>query len=160
MVALARRLPAYVKLAWGLVRDPRLPRTARRWLVGAGIYNLTPLDPIPGIIPIYGQLDDYAVLLLAIRKALRSSPETVRAEHLTRVGSSEAQIDADLREIRRIAGHVTRRAAWGVWAGVRFASGVGMELGRQLLVSAARAVSSPAKGARGRAGSPKEETVP
>ncbi len=140
MLALARRLPSYVKLAWGLVRDRRVPASARRWLVGAGIYNLTPLDPIPGIIPVYGQLDDYAVLLLAIRKALRASPEVVRQEHLTRSGSSEAQIDMDLREMRRIAGHVTRRAAWGVWAGMRFATGVGLELGRQLLVSAVRVV--------------------
>jgi uncharacterized membrane protein YkvA (DUF1232 family) len=160
MLALARRLPGYVKLAWGLVRDPRVPRSARRWLVAAGIYNLTPLDPIPGIIPVYGQLDDYAVLLLAIRKALRASPEAVRVEHLTRVGSSEAQIDQDLREMRRIAGHVTRRAAWGVWAGVRFAAGVGMELSRQLLVSAARTVNPNPGTAPRSAGSAKEESGP
>jgi hypothetical protein len=51
------------------------------------------------------------------------------------------QIDLDLAEMRRIAGYVARRAAWGVWAGLRFAAGMGAELGRQLVVGAARAVN-------------------
>jgi uncharacterized membrane protein YkvA (DUF1232 family) len=157
ILAIARRLPGYYRLAWWLVRDHRVPAPARRWLVGAGIYNLSPVDLVPGIIPVLGQLDEYAVLLLAIRKALRAAPEEVRGEHLARAKRSEAQIDQDLREMRRIAGHVSRRAAWGVWAGVRFATGVGMELGRQLLVGAARTVRPPSTPP---AGSPKEETVP
>ena len=140
ILAIARRLPAYLKLAWALLRDPRVPSPARRWLVAAGIYNLSPLDPIPGVIPVLGQLDDYAVLLLAIRKALRASSPQVRREHLTGLDLTETQVDHDLCEIRRIAGHVGRGAAWGIWAGLRFTAGVGMELGRQLLVGAARAV--------------------
>jgi uncharacterized membrane protein YkvA (DUF1232 family) len=157
ILAMARRLPGYFRLAWGLVRDPRVPAAARRWLVGAGIYNLSPVDLVPGIIPVLGQLDEYAVLLLAIRKALRAAPEDVRREHLERAKSSEAQIDQDLREMRRIAGHVTRRTAWGVWAGLRFATGVSVELGRQLVVGAARVVR-PYLGPAG--GSSKEETAP
>lgn len=157
ILAIARRLPGYYRLAWGLVRDPRVPAPARRWLVGAGIYTLSPVDLVPGIIPVLGQLDEYAVLVLAIRKALRAAPEEVRREHLARAKRSEAQIDRDLHEMRRIAGHVTRGAAWGVWAGLRFATGVSLELGRQLLVSAARA-ARPSSGLPD--GSPKEETVP
>jgi uncharacterized membrane protein YkvA (DUF1232 family) len=140
MLAIVRRLPGYVKLAWALVRDPRVPPSGRRWLVAAGAYNLSPLDPIPGVIPVLGQLDDYAVLLLAIRKALRASTEEVRCEHLSRLVITEAEIDRDLQQMRRIAGHVTRRAAWGVWAGVRFVAGMGVEAGRQLAVGAARAL--------------------
>jgi uncharacterized membrane protein YkvA (DUF1232 family) len=140
LLAIARRWPVYLKLAWALLRDGRVPPSARRWLVAAGAYNLSPLDPIPGIIPVLGQLDDYAVLLLAIRKALRAASAEVRQEHLARLNLAEAQIDRDLREMRRIAGHVTRRAAWGVWAGLQFAAGVGIELGRQLAIGAARAI--------------------
>jgi uncharacterized membrane protein YkvA (DUF1232 family) len=140
LLAIARRWPVYLRLAWALLRDARVPPSARRWLVAAGAYNLSPLDPIPGIIPVLGQLDDYAVLLLAIRKALRAAPEDVRQGHLGRVNLTEAQIDQDLREMRRIARHVTQRAAWGVWAGLRFAAGMGMEVGRQLAIGAARAI--------------------
>lgn len=157
ILALIRRLPGYYRLAWALLRDPRVPAGARRWLVGAGIYNLSPVDLVPGIIPVLGQLDEYAILLLAIRKALRAAPEVARSEHLGRARCSEAQIEQDLREMRRIAGHVTRQTAWSVWAGLRFATGVGMELGRQLIVGAARAVR-PAVNPAG--GSPKEETIP
>jgi uncharacterized membrane protein YkvA (DUF1232 family) len=140
ILAIARRWPGYLKLAWALVRDSRVPAAARRWLVAAGLYNLSPLDPIPGVIPVLGQLDDYAVLLLAIRKALRALPPDLRQEHMDRHQVTESQIDQDLREMRRIAGHITRRAAWGVWAGLRFATGVGLELGRQLLIGATRVV--------------------
>lgn len=144
ILGMARRLPGYWRLAWGLVRDQRIPPAARRWIVGAGLYNVSPIDPVPGIIPVLGQLDDYAVLLLAVRKALRAAPEEAREEHLTRTGVSTDQIDRDLVEMRRIARHVARRTAWGVWAGLRFVAGMGAELGRQLVVGAVRAVDPSA----------------
>jgi hypothetical protein len=59
--------------------------------------------------------------------------------------------------MRRIAGHLTRSAARGAWAGLRFAAGVGVELGRQLAVGVARAVD-PKSTAIG--GNPKEEAAP
>jgi uncharacterized membrane protein YkvA (DUF1232 family) len=157
ILAIARRLPGYLRLAWGLARDSRVPPAARRWVVAAGLYNLSPLDPIPGIIPVLGQLDDYAVLLLAIRRALQVCPPELREEHLARTGVAEAQIDQDLQEMRRIAGHLTRSAARGAWAGLRFAAGVGVELGRQLAVGVARAVD-PKPTAPG--GIAKEEAAP
>jgi uncharacterized membrane protein YkvA (DUF1232 family) len=157
ILAIARRLPGHLRLAWGLARDSRVPPAARRWVVAAGLYNLSPLDPIPGIIPVLGQLDDYAVLLLAIRRALQVCPPELREEHLTRTGVTETQIDQDLQEMRRIAGHLTRSAARGAWAGLRFAAGVGVELGRQLAVGVARAVD-PKSTAIG--GNPKEEAAP
>jgi uncharacterized membrane protein YkvA (DUF1232 family) len=138
LVAIARRWPGYARLAWDLVRDRRVPASARRWLAAAGAYSLSPVDPVPGIIPVLGQLDDYAVLVLGIRRALRACSPAVREEHLSRRGFTEALIDQDLQEMQRIAGHVSRRAAWGAWAGLRFAAGVGVELGRQAVVSAAR----------------------
>jgi uncharacterized membrane protein YkvA (DUF1232 family) len=156
ILALARRLPGYWRMAWALVRDPRVPATGRRWLVGAGLYNFSPIDPVPGIIPVLGQLDDYAVLLLAVRKALRAAPEAVREEHLAQARVTMEIIDGDLREMRRVAGHVTRRAAWGVWAGLQFAAGMGVELGRQLVVGAARAVNPQPRPAGGK---PKEEAA-
>ena len=156
ILALARRLPGYWRLAWALVRDQRIPNTARRWLVGAGLYNFSPIDPVPGVIPVLGQLDDYAVLLLAVRKALRAAPVEVRQEHLTQAHVTMDQIDTDLHEMRRVAGHVTRRAAWGVWAGLQFAAGMGVELGRQLVVGAARGVNPQP---RPPGGKPKEEAA-
>ena len=56
LVEIARRWPTYARLAWDLVRDPRVPAAARRWLAAAGAYSLSPIDPVPGIIPVLGQL--------------------------------------------------------------------------------------------------------
>jgi uncharacterized membrane protein YkvA (DUF1232 family) len=148
LLVIARRWPGYVRLAWDLLRDRRVPASARRWLAAAGAYSLSPVDPVPGIIPVLGQLDDYAVLLLGIRRALRACAPAARAEHLERRGFTESEIDRDLKEMRRIAGHVTRRTAWGVWAGLRFVAGVGVELGRQAVVGAARKLQ-PAPAAPG-----------
>ena len=92
ILAIAHRWPGYVRLAWALVRDQRIPPAARRWVVGGGLYNLSPIDPVPGIIPVLGQLDDYAMLLLGIRKTLRAAPEEVRQEHLNRTGITADEI--------------------------------------------------------------------
>jgi uncharacterized membrane protein YkvA (DUF1232 family) len=138
LLEIARRWPGYAGLAWDMLRDRRVPASARRWLAAAGAYSLSPVDPVPGVIPILVQLDDYAVLLLGIRRALRACSPEVRAEHLKQRGFTETEIDRDLKQMRRIAGHVTRRTAWGVWAGLRFVAGVGVELGRQAMVGAAR----------------------
>src|SRR5690606_11747919 len=61
--ALIKRLPAYMRLSANLARDPRVPKTAKASLALGGIYVVSPVDLIPGIIPVAGQLDDLYVLL-------------------------------------------------------------------------------------------------
>jgi len=131
--ALVMRLPAYLKLAWALGRDPEVPRGQKVWLLGAGLYNLSPLDPIPGVIPVLGQLDDYAVFLLALRRTLSASPQAVARAHLKRQGLTAAQLQADLEEIQRIGRMVGNHALRGLWAGARFAGRTALALGRAAL---------------------------
>jgi uncharacterized membrane protein YkvA (DUF1232 family) len=134
--ALAMRLPAYLKLAWSLGRDPAVPRGQKVWLLVAGLYNLSPLDPIPGVIPVLGQLDDYAVFLLALRRTLSASPQAVARAHLERQGLTAAQLQADLEEIQRIGRAVGKQALRGLWAGARFAGRTALALGRAALRAA------------------------
>jgi uncharacterized membrane protein YkvA (DUF1232 family) len=134
--ALAMRLPAYLKLAWALGRDPAVPRGQKVWLLAAGLYNLSPLDPIPGVIPVLGQLDDYAVFLLALRRTLSASPQAVARAHLERQGLTAAQLQADLEEIQRIGRAVGKQALRGLWAGARFAGRTALALGRAALRAA------------------------
>src|SRR3712207_5606231 len=61
-----RRLPRYLRLTWNLARDERVPRGAKAFLVVGGAYALSPIDLIPGIIPVAGQIDDVLVLLVAL----------------------------------------------------------------------------------------------
>lgn len=97
-----RRLPNYLRLAAALARDPRVPRRAKAVLAIGGAYTISPIDFVPGIIPIAGQLDDVYVLLTALRRAVRSSPVEAANEHLTKAGVELADLDADLAAVRAL----------------------------------------------------------
>jgi uncharacterized membrane protein YkvA (DUF1232 family) len=107
--ALGRRLPRYARLAWRLARDPGLSRGRRAAVMGAVAYLASPIDFVPGIIPVAGQLDDAAVGLLALRFALRGLPAFDQAAHLAAVDISPSDIEDDLVTVRRSAAWILRR---------------------------------------------------
>jgi uncharacterized membrane protein YkvA (DUF1232 family) len=104
-----RRFPAYARLAWRLGRDRRLTAARRAAVLGAAAYLASPIDLVPGIIPLAGQLDDAAVALLALRFALRGLPPAARQAHLDAVGIAAADLDEDLVTVRMGAGWLARR---------------------------------------------------
>lgn len=130
---MVRRMPAYARLAWALARDPRLSRVRRAALLAAAAYVASPIDLVPGFIPVVGQLDDLAIALAAIRLALDGLHPAVRAERLASAGLTQGDIAADL--------HTTGAATvWLARSTVRIGVGVartaihGAErLGRELL---------------------------
>jgi uncharacterized membrane protein YkvA (DUF1232 family) len=117
-IALVRRLPAYARLAWRLSRDPRLSRGRRTAVAAAAAYLISPIDLVPGIIPVAGQLDDAAVALLGLRFALRGLPAADREAHLDASGLAAADLDHDLGTVRQGAAWMLRRGGRiGLWAG-------------------------------------------
>lgn len=113
-----RRLPRYGRLATNMLRDDRVPVEARTALVAGAAYVISPIDLIPGFIPVLGQLDDLLVALLGIRFALAQAPPEVRAEHLERAGLHDQDFAEDLRTVRDTSVYLlksgTRRVASGV----------------------------------------------
>jgi uncharacterized membrane protein YkvA (DUF1232 family) len=99
----AARLPRYLNLAQALARDGSVPVARKTALLGGLAYALSPIDLIPGIIPIVGQLDDLAALLLALRVVVNGCPPELAREHLSRVGIADTAIDADLETVREAA---------------------------------------------------------
>jgi uncharacterized membrane protein YkvA (DUF1232 family) len=97
-----KRLPAYLKLAAAMGRDPRVPKSAKAVLVTGGAYAVSPIDLVPGIIPVAGQLDDLYVILTAIQQAVRLTPDAVAAEHLAKTGITPENITHDLASVRRL----------------------------------------------------------
>lgn len=79
--ALARLVPDAAGLLAGLVRDRRVPRRRKLLLAAAVAYLACPIDLVPDFIPVAGQLDDAAVLALALRAVLRSCDPGVLEDH-------------------------------------------------------------------------------
>ena len=120
-----RRLPRYLTLAVNLVRDGRVPAGAKSAVLLGGAYAVSPVDLVPGIIPVAGQLDDVVVLLLTLRRAVRACPPALADEHLRRAGLTAADFDDDLAACRATARWL---AAKGLRVGGRVATGVGRRL--------------------------------
>lgn len=117
--ALARHLPAYARLAWRLAREPLLSRARRAAVVAAAGYLASPIDAVPGVIPVVGQLDDVAVAIAAIRFALAGLDADRRRVHLVAVGLEDGDLAADLRTTGRITAWLVRAAARGGLRGGR-----------------------------------------
>ena len=55
-------------------RAERLSRSRQAALVAGAVYLVSPIDLVPGFIPVAGQLDDAVAVLLALRLALGGLP--------------------------------------------------------------------------------------
>ena len=128
-VALVKRLPRYAKLAWALAREPSLSRARRAAVLAGAAYVVSPIDLVPGFIPVAGQLDDVAVALGSIRLALNGLSPKVRAAHLAAAGITQADLDADLRATGSIAGWLGKS---GIRIGVGAASAAAGTVARLL----------------------------
>ncbi|HVG97352.1 MAG TPA: YkvA family protein [Chloroflexota bacterium] len=129
------RLPRYLQLARSLFADENVP-TGRKAVLGAALaYTISPIDLVPGVIPVAGQLDDLAVLLLGVRQALAGCPPEVAAGYLADAGLSAALLEDDLRSVQDAAKWlVGQTAAWGMRAvsgGLRALAGLSRRAGAQ-----------------------------
>jgi len=111
LVGVVARTPRYVRLGWRLMNDPTVSGRGKAALGGGLAYALSPIDPIPGFIPVLGQLDDLAVLILGVRTALRSAPTEVAESHLREVGLSWEIIDRDVVTIRATTVWIARQGS-------------------------------------------------
>lgn len=130
-----RRMPRYGKLAWRLGRDPLVSRARRAAVVAAAAYLVSPVDAVPGVIPVIGQLDDIALMLAAVRFALAGLDTNRRREHLDAVGLEDGHLVEDLRTLGKTT-------AWTLRAGVRTTN-------RALRTSAGLGAKGVRVGARG-----------
>ena len=145
--ALIRRLPRYARLAWRLGRDPALSRGRSAAVIGAAAYLASPIDLVPGIIPVAGQLDDAAVGLLALRFALRGLPTADQAAHLEAANLTLDDIEGDLATVRISAGWIVRRGG-RLSARAAVAAARASVTGARGLIRLGRAAVSQARGER------------
>lgn len=59
--------------------DARVPRQDKWILAAVALYLLSPVDFVPDVIPVLGQLDDLGLVIWALRRLLQSAgPDVVR----------------------------------------------------------------------------------
>lgn len=69
------------RLALRLFRDPQVPALLKAVPIAGVVYVLSPLDFVPDIIPIVGQMDDLAIIMMAVEAFKRFAPSHVVAHH-------------------------------------------------------------------------------
>lgn len=85
-----------VRLSWALLLDSRVPWVLKLIPLGAVAYVISPIDVIPDIIPILGQLDDIGIIMTALRVFNSVAPADIVAEHTYRLrGGDVHQISRD-----------------------------------------------------------------
>lgn len=116
--ALIKRLPAYAGLSKQLITEARLSKK-QKIILGAGFgYLASPIDLIPGIIPVLGQLDDILVVLLSIRAVVRDYDQETVDRMLADQGLAREQIDADIALVKETMKAITVKVASTAWRGL------------------------------------------
>lgn len=75
----ARAIQRDLGVLWLARKDPRVPHAAKVVAVAALAYALSPIDLIPDVIPVLGQVDDLILVPLLIWTALHLIPADLRA---------------------------------------------------------------------------------
>ena len=142
---LVRRMPRYGRLALALGRDPTIAKARRAAVLAGAVYLISPVDLVPGIVPVLGQLDDLLVVLLALKVALGGLEPTRRRRHLAAVGLAEDDLAADVRTVGSTTAWIGRR---GVRLGVRATTVGARAAGRATLAAATAGRSVLGAGSR------------
>jgi len=126
LLPVLRRLPAYARLAAALLREPTLKPLHKLILIGGLAYLVSPIDLVPGVIAVLGQIDDVAVALWTLRLALRTMPPYAADRHLSANGLTWEILDADLARVARTGRLIVR-------AGLKVGHRAVTRLGRPLV---------------------------
>jgi uncharacterized membrane protein YkvA (DUF1232 family) len=94
-------VPRNAKLAYCLLRDPRVPTAPKAALMGALALIVSPLD-VPAWIPVVGELDALALGVLAVKVFVEACPEPLVQEHRAAIKRKDSIVDRDLRLLREL----------------------------------------------------------
>ena len=76
-----RSLLVQARLAVRLLREPRVPALVKAVPALAALYVIWPIDLVPDLFPVLGQLDDLGIVLLALELFIRICPTGARSFH-------------------------------------------------------------------------------
>ncbi len=88
--ALLRTLLSQARLAFRLLREPRVPMLRKAVPLLAALYVISPLDFMPDFFPVLGQLDDLGIAVLGLEMFLRLCPAGPKAFHQDAIAEGRA----------------------------------------------------------------------
>jgi uncharacterized membrane protein YkvA (DUF1232 family) len=77
------------RLAFRLLRDERVPTAVKLVIPATLLYLISPLDLVPDLIPVVGQVDDVMLLLLGVVAFIKLCPAWLVAEHEGSIAGEE-----------------------------------------------------------------------
>ncbi len=83
------------RLTWRLVNDSRVPLLTKSIPMLSLLYLIFPIDLIPDIWPVIGQLDDIGVIMLGLTLFVRLCPPDVVRDHQDDIGERGDEDDDD-----------------------------------------------------------------
>ena len=118
-------LPVQGKLAYCLLRDERVPVAPKAALLAALGLIVSPLD-IPLWMPVFGELDALALIVVATKIFIEACPEDLVEENRRALAEHRSRFEDDTH---RLAVQARVRAArlwerWGGWARERWGLGL------------------------------------
>jgi uncharacterized membrane protein YkvA (DUF1232 family) len=81
-----------LRLVWQLLRDPRVPKYLKALPAIVLAYLLSPFDLIPGFLPVIGQLDDFAFLLMALKVFTYLAPSDLVGQHKRKMNLDRVEV--------------------------------------------------------------------
>jgi len=78
------------RLAVRLFREPRVPWILKSIPVLTLLYVISPIDLIPDFLPVFGQLDDLTMVLVALQVFVRLCPSSAQTHHQEAVARGQA----------------------------------------------------------------------
>ncbi|MGO8671606.1 MAG: hypothetical protein ACLQVD_09615 [Capsulimonadaceae bacterium] len=143
LVPILKRMPRYLRLGLALAKEPAIPNRHKSVLYGAVVYQVTPIHFLASPIPIIGQIDIIALLLLGIRQAYVNCPPDIARQHFSRLGIQPNQMDRDMAVILGLGDYTITTATKRVTRDARFlgrvASGFSRRQFGRLLTEASKA---------------------
>jgi uncharacterized membrane protein YkvA (DUF1232 family) len=85
--SMLKALASHVRLTVRLLREPAVGLVLKTLPVAAGLYVISPLDLVPDVLPVLGQLDDLTMLIVALQSFQRLCPDEVVDFHRRAIAS-------------------------------------------------------------------------
>src|SRR5260370_1839582 len=85
-------VPRHGKLAYCLLRDPRVPAAPKAAVLGALALIVSPID-FPAWIPVLGELDVLALSVLAVQTLTEACPDDGPREHESALKADQPRSD-------------------------------------------------------------------